>query len=253
MNRKKHKFEELVREHHPEAIRERLSRPAETNVVGDAVLGGIDGCVTTFAVVSGAVGAGFPSTVALVLGFANLIADGFSMGISNYESVRSRQELVDSIRQIENEHIEKYPAGEREEIRQIFQKKGFAGETLEKIVETISSDRRLWIDTMLIEEYGVQTEGSNPFKSAVATFSAFILVGTMPLVPFMFRGLQMQTQFLISIALAGLMFFFIGMAKSLVLGKPGFRSGLKTLLTGGAAASLAYITGYVLRTVFGIA
>lgn len=105
---------------------------------------------------------------------------------------------------------------------------------------------------MLMEEYGVQTEGTNPLKSAVVTFSAFILVGTMPLAPFMFRGLEMQLQFLISIALAGLMFFSIGMAKSLVLGKPGFRSGLNTLLTGCGAASLAFITGYVLRTVFGI-
>jgi vacuolar iron transporter family protein len=253
MNTPKNAYEEHVRDHHPDAIKRRLNRPAETNVIGDAVLGGIDGCVTTFAVVAGAVGAGFSSTVALVLGFANLLADGFSMGISNYESVRARQELIDSIRRTENEHIEKYPAGEREEIRQIFQKKGFSGETLDKIVDTISGDRRLWIDTMLMEEYGVQTEGSNPLKSAVATFSAFILVGTMPLAPFMIRSLEMQVQFLISIALAGLMFFSIGAAKSLAFGKPALGSGIKTLLTGGAAASLAFITGYALRTAFGIA
>jgi VIT1/CCC1 family predicted Fe2+/Mn2+ transporter len=249
----KDKFAEHVREHQPEAIRARLERPAEVNVVGDAVLGGIDGCVTTFAVVSGAVGAGFPSTVAVVLGFANLLADGFSMGISNYESVKARQELADGIRRIENEHIEKYPAGEREEIRQIFRRKGFTGETLETIVETISADKHLWIDTMLLEEYGLQTEGSNPVKSAVTTFSAFILVGAAPLLPFMFRGLDTPLQFGISAGLAALIFFAIGMAKSLVLRKPAFLSGLKTLLTGGTAASLAFITGYVLRTVFGIA
>ena len=132
----------LAMEHSPEAIKERLKKPAKENVLGDAVLGGIDGCVTTFAVVSGVVGAGFPSSVALVLGFANLIADGFSMAVSNYESIKTSGEYIQRIRDTEEEHIDNVPDGEREELRQIFGNKGFTGEVLESIVNTISSDRQ---------------------------------------------------------------------------------------------------------------
>lgn len=79
----------LVRQHRPAAIRARLKQPYRPQYTSDAVLGGIDGCVTTFAVVSGVLGAGFTATVALILGFANLIADGFSMAISNFEAQRT--------------------------------------------------------------------------------------------------------------------------------------------------------------------
>ena len=249
---KKNIHQDHINEHSPAAIKQRLNRPNKPSVISDAVLGGIDGCVTTFAVISGSVGAGFSSTVALVLGFSNLIADGFSMAVSNYESIKADQEYIENVRLIEQEHIEKYPAGEREEIRQIFQNKGFKGETLEEIVTTICSDERLWIDTMLTEEHGIQISEPNPFKSAMATFTAFVFVGTMPLLPFLILSLDIQTQFYISAGLAGLMFFAIGAMKSYIVSKPILLSGVKTLLTGGAAASLAFFTGYLLRVVFKI-
>jgi len=58
--------EQLFREHQPDAITKRLQQPAKSQNISDAVLGGIDGCVTTFAVVSGALGAGFSASVALI-------------------------------------------------------------------------------------------------------------------------------------------------------------------------------------------
>jgi len=244
--------QKLIRDHHPEVIKERLSRLKKPNLISDAVLGGIDGCITTFAVVSGALGAGFSSSVALVLGFANLIADGFSMAVSNYESIKAQQDFTESVRLDEQEHIEKIPIGEKEEIRQIFQKKGFTGDVLNKIVETIISDKNLWIDTMLKEEHGLQQNNLNPLKSGATTFTAFIFVGTIPLLPFLAPNLDMKTQFIISTSLAGIMFFMIGAMKSHLFSKPVFSSGIKTLLTGGIAASLAFITGYILRVVFDI-
>lgn len=117
--------EELTREHHSELIRQRLQQAPKSQNVSDAVLGGIDGCVTTFAVVSGVVGAGLPSSIAVILGFANLLADGFSMAVSNYESHRSKQEFIESVKRSEERHIDLVPEGEREEIRQIFRGKGF--------------------------------------------------------------------------------------------------------------------------------
>lgn len=250
MNRTRN--EDLVREHQPEAIRQRLRQTPRSQNISDAVLGGIDGCVTTFAVVSGAVGAGFSASVALVLGFANLLADGFSMAVSNYESIKAQREFTEDIRKTEEMHIDEIPEGEREEIRQIFAQKGFQDEVLDQIVDTISEDRHLWVETMLTEEHGLQRHGPSPFRSAATTFGSFLLIGTMPLTPFFVPQLGMQNQFAISAILAGMMFFLIGMLKSLVFAKPIIRSGLGTLLTGGIAAGLAFATGHLLRSVFDI-
>lgn len=249
----KNSDEALIRDHHPELIRQRLRRAPKSQNVSDAVLGGIDGCVTTFAVVSGVVGSGLPSSVAVILGFANLLADGFSMAVSNYESHRSRQDFIDNVKRSEERHIDLIPEGEREEIRQIFRAKGFEEEVLETIVSTISEDRDLWIETMLTEEHGLDKTSPSPWASAGATFTAFILVGAMPLLPFLSAGLAIQQKFFISAAVAGIMFFLIGMLKSLAFDKPVILSGFRTLLTGGTAAGLAFYTGYLLREVFGVA
>lgn len=249
---KKDSYEKLLRDHSPEAIRRRLHEGGISQNISDLVLGGIDGCVTTFAVVAGVIGAGFSSTVAIVLGFANLIADGFSMAVSNYESSKAREEFAEGLRLTEQEHINKVPGGEREEIRQIFREKGFTGEILEEIVNTISQDPRLWIETMLTEEYGLEKIDPAPMKSALVTFAAFLFVGAIPLLPFLFPVLETRNQFIMSTSLAAMMFFFIGMTKSIVFNMPVFTSGLRTLITGGTAAALAFTTGFLLREIFGI-
>lgn len=246
------KEDKLIKEHHPDFIRKRLATKPKKQNISDAILGGIDGCVTTFAVVSSTVGAGLPASVALIMGFANLFADGFSMAVSSYESIAAEQEYVDEIRRIEEEHIDKVPGGEREEIRQIFEKKGFKDDTLEEITDTICNDRSLWLETMLTEEYGLQKNDLNPFMSSFTTFFAFVLVGAMPLLPFLISGINLQEKFLVSTILAGTMFFLVGATKGLLLTKPILTSGVRTLLTGGAAASLAFLVGYILRNFFDI-
>ena len=243
---------ELAREHEPAAIAARLSAQSRSRHAPDAVLGAIDGCITTFAVVSGAVGAGFGPVVPLVLGIANLLADGFSMAVSNYEASKAQLELREQARCMEEEHIDRVPHGELEEIRQLFHMKGFAGEILEAIVATISQDRQLWVETMLVEEHGLQKADISPRRSAAVTFATFLLAGSIPLLPLLASGLDMRWQFILSSVLAAAVFFSIGMLKSLVFAKPILRAGLGTLLTGGAAAALAYLTGHLLRQAFGV-
>ncbi len=245
--------EELIEEHHPKMIRERLSKGGKRQYVSDAVLGGIDGCITTFSVVSGSVGAGFPSSVALILGFANLFADGFSMAVSNYESGKTEQDHIESIKKSEEKHIDEIPEGEREEVRQIYKNKGFEGELLEKVVDTITSDKKVWLEVMLAEEHGLSKITLKPSISGGVTFLAFIFVGAVPLLPYVISSIDMNQQFAISAFLAGAMFFLIGMLKSFALAKPAFLSGVRTLLTGGTAAGLAYFTAYMLREMFNIA
>jgi VIT1/CCC1 family predicted Fe2+/Mn2+ transporter len=230
----------------------RLQRNRSPQNVPDAVLGAIDGCITTFAIVTGSVGAGFPTHVSLILGVANVLADGLSMAVSNYESIKAQNEFVAAVRLEEERHIEHVPEGEREEIRQIFARKGFADAALEHIVATITADRRLWIETMLAEEHGLRSEHPSPAKSGAVTFAAFVLVGMIPLLPFLIAPLGMPLQLYASIALAGLVFFAIGSLKSLFFGRPAIRSGLTTLLTGGSAAVLAYVVGHLLRSALGV-
>jgi len=242
----------LEEEHRPEKIRERLLSRRKYNYLGDAVLGAIDGCVTTFAVVAGTVGAGFSSGVAIILGFANLVADGFSMAISNYHNAKSQRQLVEKAKRRELRHIETIPEGEREEIRQIFLNKGFHGDVLEKVVDVITQNRELWVETMIKEELGLQTDGPRPFLAALATLSAFMLIGAIPLLPFLFTNTNSSQTFTASVILTGMAFFTIGMVKGQVLQRFPIKSGIETLLMGGGAAILAYFVGYWLREAYGV-
>lgn len=242
----------LLRDHQPAAIAARLRGGRAPQRVSDAVLGGIDGCITTFVIVAGSVGAGFPLYVALILGISNLFADGLSMAVSNYESIKAQNELIEATRASEAHHIEHVPEGEREEVRQIFAQKGFAGDTLERIVDTITGNRRLWIDTMLMEEHGLQGEHPSPLQSGMVTFAAFALVGALPLVPLLITPLGMPLQLYASMAVAAVVFFAIGSLKSLFLGRPAIRAGFATLLTGGTAALIAYLVGSLLRNWIGV-
>ena len=242
----------LPEDHGPEDIRRRLQQPSRRSYLGDAVLGGIDGCVTTFAIVAGSIGAGLSGLVALVLGLANLLADGFSMAVSNYQARRAERELLERARRMERRHIQVVPDGEREEVRQIFAAKGFSGDTLEQIVDTITADHELWIATMVAEEHGLDQNPPEPWRSGAATFAAFIGVGAVPLLPLALLWLPTLQRFYISIALAALMFLAIGMVKGRATEHPVWRSGLSTLVTGGVAAGLAFGVAFGLRAAFGV-
>lgn len=236
--------------HRPEAIRRRLHEATHHDYLADAVLGGIDGCVTTFAVVAGATGGALSPLVVIILGFANLVADGFSMAVSNYHGTRSERERVDQQRRSEERHIDQVPEGEREEIRQIFAQKGFEGDTLERVVDTITADRRLWVDTMLTEEHGLALEGPDPVRAGLTTFLAFIGVGLVPLLPYLVP-LAPEAAFVASCVLTAIAFCGIGWAKGQRLQQPRLRAAWETLWTGGAAAVLAYLVGWGLRSAFG--
>lgn len=238
-------------DHRPERIRARLERRKGHDYLGDAVLGALDGCVTTFAVVAGATGGALAPLVIIILGFANLIADGFSMAVGNYHATRSHNEHVDKVRRHEAWHIDTIPEGEREEIRQIFARKGFAGEDLERVVDTITADRKVWLDTMLTEEYGLRLDGPDPIRAAAVTFVAFAVAGLVPLLPYLVPALEPATMFELSCVVTAAAFFAIGWLKGLALEQPRLRGAIQTLLTGGGAAILAYIAGHVLRSWIG--
>lgn len=234
----------MEHEHSPEAIMQRLSAGPGSSYLRDWVYGGIDGTVTTFAVVSGVAGAELPSAIILILGFANLVGDGFSMAASNYSGTKAEKEEYERIKNIEDRHIRLEPGGEREEIRQIYRMKGFQGEELERVVDVITSNRERWVKTMLTEEYGLPLEIRSPVLAALSTFTAFLLCGLIPLIPYIFN---FTNPFWLSTAVTGLVFFLIGSIKSKWSVIPWWKSGVETLVIGSGAAGLAYLIGYLLR------
>ncbi len=240
--------------HTPGQIAERLEDGPESSYLKDFVYGAIDGAVTTFAVVAGVAGAGLSASVVIILGFANLLADGFSMAVSNYLGTRAENELRDKARLREQDEIAKYPQGEREEVRQIYARKGFDGELLEQVVDVITADREQWVDTMLQEEHGMSLHEHSPFRGGVATFVAFCLVGLIPLVPYLVNwgvpGL-VQGAFAWSCGLTAVAFFVVGALKARVIDTGWKKAGLETLLIGGIAAALAYAAGTVLQGLAG--
>src|SRR6185369_12627335 len=110
----------MEHEHSVAAIQERLSAGPQHNYLRDWIYGGIDGSVTTFAVVTGVVGAHLSPTVILILGVANLLGDGFSMAASNFLGTRTEKQEAEALRAREKRHVAVNPQGEREEVRQIF-------------------------------------------------------------------------------------------------------------------------------------
>ncbi|MHC4877500.1 MAG: VIT1/CCC1 transporter family protein [Planctomycetota bacterium] len=242
----------LRHSHTPEAIRARLQSSPEGIYLREFVYGAVDGTVTTFAVVSGVAGAGLSSGVVIVLGLANLIADGFSMAVSAFHGIRAEEEIRERVRQEEHQHIAQYPAGEREEIRQIFAAKGFEGDLLEEIVTVITADEKRWVQTMVQDEHGLALEGPDGFKAACATFVAFLLAGSVPLIVFLidYFGLgSITTPFAVSSAMTGVAFFGIGALKSRFVERTWYGAGIETLLAGAAASALAWIVGWLLRGV----
>jgi VIT1/CCC1 family predicted Fe2+/Mn2+ transporter len=239
-------FRHLEHGHHPREIAKRLEQGPRASYLRDWVYGGIDGTVTTFAVVAGVVGAGLSTKSLLILGIANLLADGFSMAAANFSGTKAEIEEYEHVRNMEERHVEITPEGEREEIRQIFRTKGFEGEALDSAVKVITQKRERWIETMMTEEHGLPPITRSPGKAALMTFLAFIVCGSIPLVPFVL-GFPFPIQ--ASTIMTGMTFFSIGSLRSRWSPAPWWRAGLENFAIGMSAAIIAYMVGMLLGSV----
>jgi VIT1/CCC1 family predicted Fe2+/Mn2+ transporter len=244
--------ESLAADHTPRAVSRRLGQRPSPSYLHDFIYGAVDGAVTTFAVVAGVAGASLDETVVIILGGANLIADGFSMAASNFLGSRAERQQRERARRQEHLHIRLVPDGEREEIRQIYAAKGFAGDDLERVVDVITSDRELWAETMMSEELGFGSIVPNEYRAALSTLAAFLIVGFLPLLVYVYDIAapgEVADPFLWSAVLTGVAFLVVGGLKARFVDQAWWRSAFETLVVGGLAAALAYAAGAILQSV----
>jgi VIT1/CCC1 family predicted Fe2+/Mn2+ transporter len=117
--------------------------------IEDFVYGATDGAVTTFAIVAGVVGASLSPSIVIILGFANLFADGFAMAAGNYLSTRSRIEYIERERNRQNKEVQDQPEYKISEIKNIYAEKGFKYELLENLTKIIVSNINIWVDVLM--------------------------------------------------------------------------------------------------------
>ncbi len=239
---------QLEHEHTSDAIRDRLAEDNRPNYLRDWVYGGIDGAITTFAIVAGVVGAGLSAKIIVILGLANLFADGFSMAASNYSGTKTEADELERFRQIEKKHIAQAPEGEREEVRQILMAKGLTGSTLEDAVAAITSNEETWINTMLVDEYKLSIHLRSPLMSGLSTFISFFIFGAIPLIPFLLAVDHAMEIALVTTAVA---FFAIGAIKSKWSLAAWWHSGFETFIIGMTASAMAYAIGYFVKGLMG--
>jgi VIT1/CCC1 family predicted Fe2+/Mn2+ transporter len=246
--REAHALERIARSVHREHIEEHGA--ASHAYIGDMVYGGLDGIVTTFAVVSGVAGAQLGVHVVLILGLANLFADGFSMATGAYLSARAEREYYQRELSRERWEVEHIPEAERAELYEIYRQQGYIEEDAKRLVEIKTRDPELWVKAMMVEELGLLPDERKPFYSALATFIAFVLAGVVPLLIYL-AGLLFtipgELRFPVAAGLSAVALFGLGAAKVLVTHLNPLRSGLEMLIVGGLAAGVAYGVGVLLR------
>lgn len=232
--------------HQEDVLHQQSSRFSNyQDYLGEFVYGGIDGSVTTFAVVAGSVGAGLDSAIIIILGFANLFADGFAMSIGAYLSTRSEQDNYEKHKKVEYYEVEAFPEVERQEVEEIYRQKGFDGELLQQVVDVITSDKDRWVDVMMKEELHMMKHTKSAFMVGLVTYISFISIGLIPLSLYVWDYLAgfSGNLFLGTSILTSLGFILIGLLKTYVTETNRIKGISETLLLGILAAFVAYYVG----------
>jgi vacuolar iron transporter family protein len=224
----------------------RVDPHKQASALSDIILGGQDGIVNVLGVILGVAAATLDTHIVMVAGLAATFAESVSMAAVAYTSTLADADFYEAERAREYRHLEKAPNLEREEIRQIYQEKGFEGEMLEHIVDTITRDKDVWVAVMMAEEHRLTpVNRKTALKSGLVVGLAAIIGSLIPLVPFMF--LPVTTSMWTSVLLTAAVLFGVGAYKARVMvGHPG-KSGLEMAVIGTLSAMVGYAVGVILR------
>jgi len=213
------------------------------------VYGGNDGIVSTFAVVAGFAGAQAEgileiSTIAVLLfGFANLLADGVSMGLGEFLSARSQRDVYYAIRHQELAAIAKRPKAESDEVLAILNHRGVSTEDSKVFLSVLERNPEMMADFMMAYEFGMaDPEEENPATNGLFTFFSFISFGLIPILPYVFLDAT-QTTFLISVLSTFGALFCLGLLRWYATLERFMACLAETVLVGGICAAVAYGVG----------
>ena len=219
----------------------------------EVIYGGIDGSVTTFAVVAGFAGSTISNNeatqlsfvVVLLFGLANLFADGASMGLGNFLSVRSDKDLYQVSREQERRRLKENRAMEIEETIKILKDKGFSYEEAVRIADIYKNNEEYWLDFMMHHKKELSDpRGDNEVLTGLATFISFMVFGSIPLLPFIWQeNGDAATAFAYSVVGTFISLVVLGLLKWRVIGERLGASLFEVVLVGGTAAAIAYMVG----------
>jgi predicted membrane protein (TIGR00267 family) len=217
-------------------------RHRKTNWLRDVILGGQDGLVNILGIILGVIAGGGSKTVLIAAGFAAAITESISMGAVGYTSSVSQRDYYQAEREREAAEIETMPEAERQEIREIYAGKGFSGDLLEQVVDTITANRDSWLSTMMDEELHLQpVVSADIFRSAVVITIATLIGHLIPLFPFVW--LARTPALIVAIVLSALVLFGVGVYSAVTLVGDWRKSGLKMLVIGLGAAGVGFLIG----------
>lgn len=211
----------------------------------DIILGGQDGLVNVLGVILAVATATQDAKIVILAGLAATFAESLSMAAVGYTSSKAAKQYYDSELEREKREIKEVPEQEKREIRDIYRAKGFRGKILDSIVKHITSDKKLWLDTMMEEELKLSKEGfENPLRNAWVIGVSAIVGSLVPLTPFLF--MQVQPAMIASLVFSTVVLFACGYYKNqLTVGNP-LKGGLEMAFIGMITALIGYAIGAVL-------
>lgn len=213
--------------------------------LSDVILGAQDGLVNTLGVVLGVAAASADARVVFAAGMAAGIAESLSMAAVGYTSSVARGDLFRSEREREYRHIDKTPSIERDEVRALYSRKGFEGELLERVVDTICANKDVWVGVMMSEEHELAPVDRRASLRAAGVIGAAALVGSVvPVLPFALLGLR--AGLIATLALGAALLFALGAYKASVTAGRRLRSGSELAVIGMASAVAGYGIGWIL-------
>jgi VIT1/CCC1 family predicted Fe2+/Mn2+ transporter len=213
------------------------------NALRAAVLGANDGLCSNLSLVMGVAGAAIDSRGTLVAGLAGLLAGAFSMALGEWILVTSSRELARREIRIEAGELEEDPEGEGDELKLIYEAKGLAPSDADAMVKQLLADRSRALDALTREELGINPEelGGSAWEAAAFSLVLFALGAAVPVLPFLVvrAGAAVES----SVVLSALALFGTGAAITVFTGVSAWRSGMRQLLMGLAAAGVTFGIG----------
>jgi VIT1/CCC1 family predicted Fe2+/Mn2+ transporter len=219
-----------------------VERHRRRNWLRDVILGGQDGLVNILGIILGVIAGGGSRAVLLAAGFAAAITESISMGAVGYTSSVSQRDYYQAERAREEAEVDTMPEAERQEIRDIYATKGFAGDLLDQVVDTITANRERWLATMMDEELHLQpVQSADILRSAVVITVATLVGHLIPILPFVW--LDRTPSLILAIALSAVVLFGVGVYSAVTLVGNWRTSGLKMLVIGLGAAGVGFLIG----------